>query len=41
MSKPQKPVVKPLPQRKPASAPKLQRAVRQFVKTQEGPLPKK
>ncbi len=41
MGKPSKPVVKPLPQRKPASVPKLQRAVKQFVRTQEGPAPKK
>ncbi len=41
MSKPSKPPVKPLPQRKPAGNPKLQRAVKQFVKTQEGPPPKR
>ena len=41
MGKPSKPVVKPLPQRKPASAPKLQRAVKQFNKVNETPLPKR
>jgi hypothetical protein len=41
MSKPQKPPTKPLPQNKPPSNPKLARAVKQFNKANETPLPKR